>query len=387
MTRALNHTPLALISLALALSVVGCTPAAQEDAPDSNSKANTGVKEPLKVDATRVEVATIASTSSDLNLALPGEVEGSKEAMLASAIGGFVEKVEVEVGQVVKKGETLARIDARMQRAQARLANVEVVDAKREYDRLVQLEDSVPRASLDAASTRLERARATLAVQQIMVSRATINAPFDGAIASVSIEPGEVAAPGAPLIRLVQLDPIFVTVAVSDRDVVGLTVGDKASVSVGASPELIAGTITRIAPAADTSTRAFEVEVSIANEARTLRPGMIANVRLSQAGATDRMLIPQDFLVTKLEGNGVFVIDENDKAAWRPLELGGVVRDQIVVLSGLKIGDRVVVLGQRNLAEGDALLVAREGQCCTDGRVRWGDEATTIARSDAPARP
>jgi len=74
--------------------------------------------------------------------------------------------------------------------------------------------------------------------------------------------------------------------------------------------------------------------------------------------------------VTKLDGLGVFVEDDG-VARWRPVALGPVVRHQVIVTDGVSLGDRIIVTGQRELEEGDPVLVVREGQCCTDGRVRF----------------
>jgi RND family efflux transporter MFP subunit len=299
---------------------------------------------------------------------------------VAAALGGFVEKMEIDTGDVVEKGQVLAKVDSSLQSANVSLAKVEVDDAKREYDRIKGLGKAVTKVRIDAAKTRVERARAQYRIAQIQSSRTVVKAPFGGVVAEVNTEAGEVMPPGAVIARIVQLDPAVINVAVSDRDVGSLAVGGKASITTGANPNAVEGKIARIDPTANLKTRAFTVEVEVSNEERHFRPGMIATVEFRDSIAENQIIIPQELLVTKLDENGVFVVDGDDVARWRPLVLGPVVRDQVIIASGLHAGDNVVVLGHRSLAEGDPLIVARQGKCCTNGRVVFPDGTeTTVA--------
>jgi RND family efflux transporter MFP subunit len=230
----------------------------------------------------------------------------------------------------------------------------------------------VAKAELDQAKTRLDAAEAAQRVAELQTTRASIVAPFDGVISARNAERGEVASPGLPLLSVVQLDPIKVTLAVSDRDVVTLREGTEVEVRTDAQSQPLRGSILRINPVADVESRSFAVEVEVPNAERRLLPGMIARVTLDQPVATGALVIPQTFLVTRRADNGVFVV-EDGVARWRTLGLGAVVHDQVVVTSGLSAGDEVVVVGQRALAEGDRVIVSRKGRCCDEGRVAFED--------------
>lgn len=353
--------------------LAACTPEAEGEG------AGKDPKQAPKVTATRVEAATIQPTSASIQLVRPGEVEPVKEANVAASLGGFVEKMDLETGDTVKKGQVIAKVDSRLHGANRKLAKVEVEDAKRELARLQSLKGAVTKVRVDGAKTRLERARAQYDIAQIQASRTIIKSPFAGVVADVIMEKGEVAPPGAVIARIVQLDPAVINVAVADRDVGSLEVGGTATITTGGNARPIEGTIARIDPTANTKTRAFSVEVEVANADNTFRPGMIATVEFRDTVAADKIILPQEFLVTRLDENGVYVV-EDDVARWRPVQLGPVVRDQVVIEAGLKGGDNVVVLGHRSLAEGDPLIVSRQGRCCTDGRLTFptpGD--TTVA--------
>ncbi len=355
--------------LATALLVAGCDGAAQ--AEPSEEAAEPTERSTPAARATWVEAATISPSSASLDLVLPGEVEGSRDAWLASSQGGYVEAVDVEVGQTVKKGDVLFRIDRALYQARLAQVEAEVKSAKRELDRATKAGRAIAGAERDAASDRLVSARASQRVSQIQAARATVRAPFDGTLAAVELEKGEVASPGSPAARLIVLDPVKVSISVADRDVGLLKTGTEVRVSVDALAQPRTGKIARILPAADLDTRTFMVEVEVPNPDAALKPGMIARVEVEQSLETDALLIPQGFLVTQRKANGVFVVDDG-VARWRELELGPLVRDQVVIEGGLEVGDNIVIVGQRALADGDAVILSRQGTCCSNGRPQFG---------------
>jgi RND family efflux transporter MFP subunit len=214
-----------------------------------------------------------------------------------------------------------------------------------------------------------------------------LKAPFAGVLAQVPVERGAYVPPGGTIARLLQVDPIVVSVSVSDRDVGGLKVGGRAVISTSGSPNPREGKISFIAPASDLKTRTFRVEVELENESQSIRPGMIASVQFVSDGAEEQLIIPQDFLVTKIEENGVFVVDSEQVARWRPVKLGELLRDQVVVLEGLLDGDEIVVVGHRSLVDGDRLLVGRRGACCEEGRIVYGSRNKDAVESQPASAP
>jgi membrane fusion protein (multidrug efflux system) len=331
----------------------------------------TGAKtEPPAADAVRVETAVLEKSKASLQITLPGEIEGHRDATLQAAPGGLIESVHVKAGDRVRRGQLLVRVDTATQSARLDQTAVELSSAERELRRAQDLSDVIPKAELDAAETRWRAAKAAIGSQRVSVARSVVTAPFAGVAVRVDAEAGEVAGPGVPLVRVVQLDPVKVTVSLSDRDVVALREGMKAKVRVNALSGVFEGTVKRLHRAADLSTRAFTAEVEIPNPNEDLLPGMIASVTLDAQFDGKGLVISQDWLVTGIQENGVFV-DDNGVAKWRPVELGPILRDQVLVTKGLHLGDRLVINGHRELADGDPLLVSRHGTCCTNGRVRF----------------
>ncbi len=342
--------------------------AAPPEKAESSEGTNVRPKVAPEAKATRVEVAVIGRSDAMLRLVLPGEVQSSRDADVASSQGGLVESIKVEKGEKIEKGHVIAKVDSALYAAQKKLSKTQLDAARRENKRIEAVKGSVAGANLDRARTEVAVASANYKIAALRSARTVIKAPFDGIVSDVMMEKGEVAGPGSPMVRLVQLDPITISVSVSDRDVVGLEVGSPARVNVSARAEALEGAVTRISPEANLKTRAFEVEIDLPNPDLSLRPGTIATVDLSRQLGEEELVIPQDFVVTRRSGNGVF-LEKDGVARWQPLKLGRIVRDQVVVEEGLAEGDRVVVVGHRALVDGDALLVSREGDCCEDGRI------------------
>lgn len=341
-------------------------------APTSDDRA-TSAKVAPKARATRVEIATINASEAMLDLVLPGEVEGSKTAILASPSGGFVEGVFVDVGDKVKNGQALANVDKSVAEVRQQQAKIQLDQAISDFEAVQRAGTSIAKTRRDTARFTKENAEAAFRLADIALQRATVRAPFSGVVAERRVERGEVIGMGGSVARLVRLDPIRINLSVSDRDIVNLREGMEVRVTTDARTGVFDGKIERVSPAASLNTRTFEVLVEVKNEAELLRPGMIATVRAKVPVEGDGISIPQYVLVTRLDGNGVFV-EKDGIAQWRDVELGGIVRGQVLVKSGINVGDRVVVTGHRELADGDKLLVGREGRCCKNGQVVFGDD-------------
>ncbi|MEZ4240672.1 MAG: efflux RND transporter periplasmic adaptor subunit [Myxococcota bacterium] len=309
----------------------------------------------------------VEPTEAALELDLPGEVGGQRDANLAAANGGFVERVLVAEGDAVTEGQALAYVDVGLYQAGLDQATAQLDQARSSLGRVEKLGDMAADAQLEQARTQEKVAAAAVAQAQTRLSRAVIRSPFAGVVADVAVERGEAVPPGSPVIRVVQLDPAVVELSVSDRDVVSLVPGTAVTVTATSRTQQFEGTVTRVSPAADLRTRAFPVEVEVPNPDRLLLPGMIARVKVERPVQQEAVVIPQDWLVTRRDERGVFVVVEGT-AIWRPVELGDVIHDRVVVREGLQPGERVVITGHRDLVDGDPLVISREGRCCSKGR-------------------
>lgn len=348
----------------LALTTAACGDADADQAPAEHPAAEVAVPDAPEV---RVEVARLQGSQAMLQIAVPAEIVGSHDALLASPRGGFVEKVYVQEGDAVRRGQAIAAIDRATAGAQKDQAEAQLAQAQAELARLEKLGDLATEQQLLQGRTQVKLAQAAFDLAQIGWQRAMITAPFDGVVGQIAVEEGEIAQPAAPIARLVQLDPVEVMMSVSDRDVVGLREGMAVAVQTDANGEIFTGTLQAISPAADLKTRSWVVKATVDNPEHKLLPGMIARAAMAELLASDAVVVPQEWLVTRMSGVGVFVVEEG-VARWRPVKAGSVIHDQVVIEDGLALGETIVITGHRALAEGDPLLIARSGVCCDNGR-------------------
>lgn len=348
-------TPLLMASV-----LAGCDAGALQSPPEQTTDLPSSK-------ATRVEVVSLEAAEARLELDLPGEVGGDRDANLAAANGGYVEQVLVVEGEEVREGQSLAYIDTGLYRAQLDQAEAQLAQATADLERVRALGDMASPAQLQGAETQAAVAEAAVKQARNRMSRAIVRAPFDGVVAAVGVEKGEAVTPGAAVVRVVQLDPAVVNLSVSDRDVVSLEPGMPVTVTAASRTGTYQGVVARVSPAADLRTRSFPVEVEVPNPDRQLMPGMIARVKAERSLAESATVVPQNWIVTRRERRGVFVVVENT-ASWRNVTLGDVLHDRVVIESGIEPGDRIVINGHRDLVDGDPLIVSREGTCCSEGR-------------------
>jgi len=221
-------------------------------------------------------------------------------------------------------------------------------------------------AQRDATAAQASAAEALLAEARIGLSDTALVAPIDGDVLKKNVEPGSYAGPGMPAFVLADVSRIKVVLGLPDVALGGIELGQEVAVTTDALPgQRFAAHISRIASAADPSTRNFDVEVEFANPKRLWRPGMIASVALASADRRAPMpRLPLTAFVDvpgKSDAFGVMVVEGTEafgKAHLRPVELSDVAGNRVAVVRGLTAGDRVIVTGASIVAEGERVEIA-----------------------------
>jgi len=246
----------------------GCP--ATEESPDEPALV---LPPPVDVDD---EVGPDEAAPAGRALRLPGEVEGSREVSLATPAGGLVERVAVQVGDPVRRGQLLAEVDLAPREVDLQRARAADRQAAAEHERVLALGDVATDQQRLELETRAALARADLRAAELARERARVTAPFDGVVAARWAEPGEVVAPGAALLQLVDAEPAVVRATVAAVDAAQLEAGMEARVAQVGSEDAVAGTVSRVYPTADPVSRTVTLEIEVANDDGALRPGTLA---------------------------------------------------------------------------------------------------------------
>jgi RND family efflux transporter MFP subunit len=334
------------------------------------------------------ELTPVVSKPISRTIDLPGEFQPFLSVALHAKIAGYVEKITVDRGSVVKQGDLLVELSA--PEIKARIAEAESKVQVAEADRLQaeaqvavlqttlqKLEEAaktpgavagneveVARKQVEAAQavvrSRLQAkqaAEAAVAPQKDLESYLRITAPFDGVITDRLVHPGALVGPGADpvLVVLQQLSHLRLIAAVPEEDVAGIVHGARVEFKVPAFPgRVFSGTVARLAHALDVKTRTMPVELDVVNRDGALSPGMYPTVKWPVRRSQPGMFVPRTAIVTTSERT--FVIRENGgKAEWVNVGRGAVDGDLQEVSGPLKPGDRIVKRATDEIREGTTL--------------------------------
>jgi len=216
------------------------------------------------------------------------------------------------------------------------------------------------RQAVAAARAQRKQAEASFELALSQLTAATLVAPFDGIISYVNINPGEIAAPGMPVVGIVEKGSLLAEFAVSEKQVKALRDGQVISVNVPSVGKMVEAKVTGISPSSDPRSRLFKVRVAISKAGPEFKPGMMAEATVLEDSKAGCLTIPQECVVGGSVDPGVFVVVDG-KAQRRPVRLGISDGRDTEVLSGVEEGDLVVKRGQTFLKEGKAVKVLDGG--------------------------
>ena len=314
---------------------------------------------PVPVRVAAVEMRATAPPVRGTGLLAPKD-----EITLAFKVGGIVERIAVDEGAVVRKGDRLAALDLREIDAGLARARAAAEKAERDLARARRLHaDSV--ATLEQvqdAETAVEVADAALAAADFDRTYSVIEAPDDGIILRRSAEPGELVSAGSPILLLgSRARGSVVRVGLADRDAVRVRIGDPATVRFDLGPgHVVEGTVTEIAAAADPATGTFRVEIAVPAAGRPAS-GLVADVEIRPGTEGPMPLIPVDAL---LEADGsratVFVVSGSaNRVERRGITVAFLDGDHVAIAAGLDGTEQVVTDGAIRLDDGDRVTVLR----------------------------
>ena len=329
------------MSVAMAvLMAVGCGNSTQKQAEQAAPAAEVSPS---------VSVAQVFAQDVVQDATYTSTVQAYVKNNIVPQTAGRIVKINVEVGDRVKKGQVLAEIDkAQLQQAQLQLHNAGV-----ELERLRALYQAggLSKSDLDAVELQYNVAKTQV---DNLIENTTLLSPIDGVITARNYDAGDMYAMSAPIFTVEQIKPVKLLVAVSESDYTKISKGDKVTVKADAFPDLtFDGKIERIHPTIDPSTRTFVVEVVVPNNYSTLRPGMFARVKVN-FGVNHNVVIP-DVAVVKQQGSGerfVYILNEDGTVTYQKVELGRRMGTEYEVLSGVADGAKVVTGGQIRLKDG-----------------------------------
>ncbi|MDH5757509.1 MAG: efflux RND transporter periplasmic adaptor subunit [Nitrospinota bacterium] len=305
----------------------------------------------------RVKLLEVAPETFEQRLTLSASAIAYKDVTVASETMAKVEKITFDKGDEVREGAPLAMLDDAGVRAQLAQAAADRDMARLDYQKQGALRErnaNVSDYTLEKARLALAAAEARMIGLENNLKKHMITAPIAGVVVSRDIEVGSLLSPGAPVARIVATRPIKVTAGAPESSISDFEVGKSGLVEFDAFPgRVYQGTISYVAQEVGTKSRVFDVELTLANEDGSIRPQMAAKVIFVRRSIPNAIVIPQTSIVELATGHVVFVVEKDNKAHQREVEVEDYSEGKTMIKSGLAAGDKLVILGQRGLVDGD----------------------------------
>lgn len=325
------------VTLAVAIKVVG-SPATEASI--------------TKPDGKPVPVTTVTREDLARNITFNAEMKPFQEADLHAKISGYLKRIDVDIGDQVKAGQVIAKLDIDEFKDDLARASAAYHDAKLDYDRISAVIKKRPgllaQEEVDKAYATYEMAKANQQKAKTMLDYADITVPFDGVVTKRYADHGTLIQAGVnsstqatPVVHIADNTHLRIVFPVPESLVPYIKIGTPAQVTVSSTGQKLESKIARIAGKIDSSTRTMETEVDIDNPGMRITPGMYASVDVDIERHDAVLALPLQ-AVAQGEKPNVWVVTPQLTLEERPVTLGLQTADKIEILSGLKEGDKVV---------------------------------------------
>jgi RND family efflux transporter MFP subunit len=332
---------------------------------------------PVEMPVRSVKVMTVGMQSMQSGLEFAGEVRARVESRLGFRVGGKLTQRPVELGQHVKAGQVLARLDPQDYQLAADAARAQLAAAvgnrdlaAADFKRFKELKDQnfISGAELErretvlkAAQAQFEQARAQLAGQGNQVDYATLLADVSGVVTAIEAEPGQVVAAGTPVVRIAQDGPRDVVFAVPEDKVAAIRPGSIVDVRVWPANAALQGVVREVAASADPVTRTFVVKVALDGKAAlTLGATVSVLPQALQRGAGQVIKLPTSALRQEGQSSAVWVLDPASMTVkLQAVQIATTDGNEVVLASGLQPGMQVVSAGVHVLTPGQKVVIYR----------------------------
>jgi len=323
-----------------------------------------------------VKINAVQTDQNNLLITASGKIQASNNANLSTRMMGFVNKIYVNVGDKVKKGQLLLSVnntELQAKRAQVNAGITEATaaftNAEKDYNRYKNLfaENSASQKELDDMTAYFEMAKARLEGANQMKNEidaqftyANIRAPFNGVITNKFIEAGDMANPGMTLIAIESPKQFEVTAMVAESDISKIRSNSKVDVLVKSMNQSITGIVTEISSSAKNTGGQYLVKIALDKTDANILSGMFTTVQFPvKKTATTRsmIMIPTSSIVANGSLKGIYTVSEQQTAILRWLRLGKTYGENIEVLSGLNAEEHYIVHAQGKLFNGAKVTI------------------------------
>ncbi|WP_109833321.1 efflux RND transporter periplasmic adaptor subunit [Reichenbachiella versicolor] len=314
--------------------------------------------EPIKVKTTKM----VYPTKEQYEVGYSGLIESGKKINLSFQVGGTIEKVLVDLGSYVNKGQLIAQVDKTSYLKQYQVQQAQVELAKENYRRIQEVYEKGSIAEIKLIEARSAYQQANSAAQATFenIKHTKIYAPISGYVGEKMLEAGDLASPGVSVVSLLKVVEVKASMTLPDNEINNYKLGDIARVNIKAlgNKEFV-GKVDEISIQSMSSTPTYLAKISIENPTLTIKPGMNCTVYLpSKNGDMKRgFIVPIESIIPDEKGSYFVYVAEEAIAKKVSVELGQLYDKGIEVISGLSLGDKLITSGYHKLTSNTPILI------------------------------
>lgn len=302
--------------------------------------------------AVPVETALVGQGNVSSFYTTTATLEAPEEAQVLSRISGLVERINVEEGDRVIKGQVLAVIDAKRQVYDFNRSQAEVQIIEQELNRLQKMNNRefISQDAMAKLEFNLQAAKAQRDLAELQVKESQILSPINGVIAGRYVKQGNLAKEFDKLFYVVNQDELHGIVHLPEQQLASLRLGQEAKIISQQEQGDVTAQVLRISPVVDASSGTFKVTLAVPNQGAKLKAGMFTRVELKYDTHNDVITVPYNAVINQDNALALYVI-KDEKALRREVTLGYRENDLVEIVDGVLPGELVVIRGQQNLKD------------------------------------
>lgn len=311
---------------------------------------------------TQVVLFEVKESDITESLEALGSARAAESVILTASVTEKVSKIAFEQGQSVKKGQVLLKLANDEELAQLNVAKIELADQQREYKRIENLvkQKSVSASELDRLQSSIDTARAHIAQVQATLKDRVIKAPFDGLLGLRNVSVGTLLKPGDEITTLDSVTNLQMDFDLAEIYLPKIKVGQSINAFSVAYPDrTFKGEIITLDSRVNPDTRSIKVRAKIENKQALLRPGMLLTLDLIDQQRTTKML-PEEAVFMRANKHLVYKVNPDMTVAEHAIEIGIRQHGKVEVLSGLEVGDKIVLQGLLKVKPGSKVIEQTE---------------------------
>ena len=316
----------------------------------------------LQQDKVVVEIEQVKDVTIPVKVEAVGTLVAAQSVQIAPETAGQVAKILFQDGMFVKKDTPLIQLNNAVYKTKLDSAKADLNLSEATYRRIEQLTSKgiIPRQDQEKALADLKEKRAAAEEHQAMLDKMLLVAPFDGVVGKCLVSPGNYVATGQELVSLTDTHHLHVEYNVPENTLAMLKLGQAVKVTSANFPgQEFIGHVAYMAPTINTQDRTISLYAEVPNESQQLVAGLFVNIEQTLGEKAHALIVPATSLVSTIDGQQVYTVTEG-KAHAVAVTVGQHTDKSVQILTGLALGDTVVVAGQQKLHDGAEVNVKAE---------------------------